>query len=539
MQKAVRLSKFLSLLLAVAVAFPAGLHAEEAVVFKKNETSVGRDIFEQNFYYEGTNYLRLDRLYRKLFHKKAAAKSVNVFDEVPDNTFFTNRHARKALSSGDISQGAGAAAANLGKLTIEGGYFAEVGTFLLVKDAQGNQYRLKFDHADHVELETGAEIVANRIFNALGYNVPEESIVNLEASQLIPGENAEVFDGTGFSKKLTQEKLDQHLMFVAQNEEGGYRVVASKIVKGEQLGGFKLQGRRRNDPNDGYDHETRRELRALQVFSSWMQLVDVRPENTMDVLVDENGTKVIKHYLIDVDAALGADSHGAKPASFGHEYFADFGETGKALLGLGIWEKPWQKRWKESGEKAGSAGLGYFDNRRFEPAKFKTQLPNYGFKDLTRADGFWAAKQIMAFKDADIQAAVKAASYSHAEDADAITKTLAERRDILGRYWFSKANPLDLFDVQGGKLVFEDLAINHQFAEKAGTVYHVDVITRSGKKGKKAASFTSAEPSLALDSNWGSQVDLLIRVSRAGAQPGPYARVEIDGGKVTSVTHQD
>lgn len=535
MQKAVRLSKFLSFLLAVIVAFPVGLCAEEAVQFKKNETSLGRDIFEQNFYYEGTSYLRLDRLYRAVFHKKAKAKNINVFDEVPDNTFFTNRHARKALSASEIEKGTVVSSASA-PFTIEGGYFGEVGTYLLAKDKDGNDYYLKFDHADHVELETGAEIVANRIYHALGYNVPEETIMNLEAGQLVPGANAEVFDGTGFSKKLTQDKLDQHLMFVAQNEEGRYRVVASKLVKGDHLGGFHFQGRRRNDPHDGYDHEARRELRALYVFAAWLNHTNLRPENTMDVLVDENGAKIIKHYLTDVDASLGADSHGAKPASFGYEYFADFGETGKAVLGLGIWEKPWQKRWKEAGEKTGSAAVGYFDNRRFNPEKFKTVLPSYSFKDLTRADGFWAAKQMMSLKDADIEAAVKAASYSNAEDAQTISKILSQRRDILGRYWFSESNSLDLFDIQGGKLVFEDLAVTHRFAEAEGTVYHVDVIAKQGKRGKKINAFTSTEPSFALDSNG---ADYLIRVSRSGAKPGPYVLVETAGGKVSGVTRQD
>ena len=51
------------------------------------------------------------------------------------------------------------------------------------KDKRGEEYELKFDHADHVELSTGAEIVANRIYYALGYNVPQTSILNLDSNQ--------------------------------------------------------------------------------------------------------------------------------------------------------------------------------------------------------------------------------------------------------------------------------------------------------------------------------------------------------------------
>jgi len=117
----------------------------------------------------------------------------------------------------------------------------------------------------------------------------------------------------------------------------------------------------------------------------------------------------------------------------------DYGEATKAFLTLGWWEKPWQKRWMESDERiTKSPAVGYFDNRYFDAGKFKTQLPYFAFKDLSRADGFWAAKIIMSFTDDDIRSIVETGKYSDPEDAEEVANVLIERRDLIGKYWFDQ-----------------------------------------------------------------------------------------------------
>lgn len=542
MLEAARLSKNVGvLLLFFSIAWP--LHASEAMEFKKNRTSLSRDFFDQNFYYEGTGLLRLDRLYRKIFRKKKPAKDVNVFDEVPDNTFFTNRHARDPLSKKDLAQGYrendGPDTDN--DLVISRGKFEGVNPGFFVKDSHADEYLLKFDPADNMELESAAEVIGSRFYYAMGYNVPQNTLVTFDSQKLIPGPDVKIIDGTGFKRSLTKEKLEEYLLLIPWNENGRFRASASKILA-DGKGGFSFQGRRRNDPDDPTRHEDRREIRALRVFSSWLNNNDVRQHNTLDVLVEENGRKVLKHYLVDMNASLGAAVHSPKPPHFGHEYFMDYGETGKAVLALGWWEKPWQKRWREAGEKTGPPAVGYFDNRYFEPQKFKTQLPHYAFKDLTRADGFWAAKIIMSFKDSDIEAIVKTGEFTDPKDAETIAKTLMERRDLIGRYWFSQAAPLDSFDIEDGKLIFEDLAVKYGFEEVSQTTYHTDVFASSRTK-KKITSLNVTEPSLRLDPNWFSQnenASLRIRVSRGTSEKlSPHVLVKISPKGIAGVRHQD
>ena len=60
--------------------------------------------------------------------------------------------------------------------------------------------------------------------------------------------------------------------------------MAGRGLPGKPLGGFRYYGTRPDDPNDIIDHEHRRELRALQVFGAWTNLVDMKAGNTLDML---------------------------------------------------------------------------------------------------------------------------------------------------------------------------------------------------------------------------------------------------------------
>lgn len=542
MSKAARLSKASFLLLAVSAMLASPLSAREAAPeFRKNETGLSRDFFEQNLFYDTTRYLRFDVLYRAVTGKKLRAADVNIYDEVPDNMFFTNRHGRKAMTLEELARGyrenEGPDAA--GNFQLFKGRFGEFNSRLFSKDSRGDAYLLKFDPIISPELGSGAEMIASRIYYALGYSVPQNTLLALDRSQIEAAPNARIVDSSGFKRKLTPEKLEKSLLYAAQNGEGKYRVVASKVIQGDLKGGFAFQGRRRNDPNDRFDHETLREIRALRVFGAWLNHTDLRSHNSIDVVVEKDGKKTLKHYLVDMDAALGAESHGAKPANFGYEHFIDYGETLKAVFALGLLEKPWQRRWREADNKETLWAAGYFDSRYFEPQKFKSQLPNLAFKDLTRADGFWAAKLIINFTNEQIAAIVKTAEYSDPKVTEDVTRVLQERRDIIGRYWFTAANPLDAFEFQQGKLTFKDLGVKHGFFKAEETEYHAEVYKDNESKKNFLATITSKEDSFSVNPSWGNNLLLKVTTSRASEKPGAWVLVQIRDGKIAGIKHQD
>lgn len=520
---------------------PARMAASQEI--STQEAGFYRDIFDQNVYYEGTGLLRLDRVYRTLFHKKSRSLDVNIYDEVPDNDFFVNRQGRKALSADELKQGYREAGIDLGSpLTIVRGEVNGLHPRFFVRDAAGNDFVLKFDSFDYFELATASEVIASRFFHAIGYNVPQYDIVTIPADQLKVGSGAMVVDDTGFEKALTSEKLEEFLLFVPRDPDGNFRASVEKVLPGENKGYFNLTGRRKSDPNDKINHEDRRDVRALQVFASWLGNTDLREANTADMLVDRDGRKVLKHYLTNFDSALGSSTHGAKAPTDGHEYLFDYGESLKNFFTLGFLEKSWQKRWRENGEKtASSPALGYFDNTYFDPAKFKTELPHYAFKNLSSADAFWAAKIIKSFSDADIRSIVDTGKLSSADDAAYVAKTLSDRRDIIARYWFERTNPLDEFAYDGNNLSFKDLSVQAGFESAETTNYVFDIISKNGNKGSRIETVQNRNSSLRINPQWfsqGNSLDILIKTIRGGKEL-PYVLVELTRDRIVEIVHQD
>ena len=537
------------LLIGPGASLPEITHSDYA----KRDSSLYRDVFDQSVYYEGTQYIHLERLYRDLFGKSKRSLDVNVFDEVPNSTFFTNRHGKESMSLEDLKRGPvrGSIPDRETQWTITKGKFKGISPGFFVKSDKGQKYLLKFDPVDDLELATGAEVVTDRFLHAIGYNVPQYTIAYLKKEQLgiVPG--TRFYDESGFKKELTPERLEEFLIYIPETADGHYRASASRILGGEILGPMRLQGRRKNDPGDSVNHEDRREIRGLQVFNAWLNNNDVRESNTLDVVEERDGRSEIRHYVIDFNSALGSTPRGPKPPMFGHEYMVDYEESFKAFLGLGFWKKPWQKRWDEAGQKSGAPSLGYFDNRYFNPGRYKTQLPYFSFKDLTRADGYWAAKIIMKFTNEDIDAIVSTGEYSDGETQKNLARTLIERRDLIGRFWFSQANPLDEFRLSsiGGayEVRFEDLAVHYGFQPEGQSIYRFDVIGRKGKKGVRLAREEVHERNFRIHPEWLSEysaIDLLIRTQRSGEREwSPFVRIEIESETgsphLSGILHQD
>lgn len=542
MQKAARHSRYCVLILAFM--FAGFVRTAEAAELKEGQIGTYRDAFDQTVYYEGTHFLRFDRLYRSIFNKKIRSENVNDFDEIPDNTFFTNRHGRARLSAAELERGAepaGKPNANGNWLVLGGKFLDSQSGVLLIQDSAGDQYELRFDTFDQFELATSSEVIASRFYHAIGYHVPPYSIATFSFDKLVIDPKATVIDRSGFQKQLTAEKLKELMLFLPMNDRSEYRVSARKILKGIEKGNFKFYGRQKSDPNDTVDHENRREIRALKVFAAWLNHYTVNANNTLGLAVNENGRETLKYYLINFNTALGSDVNGAKPPMFSHEFLFDYGETEKAFLSLGIWEKPWQKRWREAGEKTHpSSAIGYFDNRRFDTGKFKPELPYYAFKDLTAADGFWAAKIIMSFSNDDIKAIIKSGELSQLDDQNYLLDILSNRRDLIGKHWFSQTNPLDNFKIENNALIFDDLAIQYGFETASDTLYHIDVLQKDGKKYKKISSFKSEKPSFDIGNLLSSDqpAKLLIRTSRKGSvKSGAKAVVKISAKGILKILH--
>ena len=166
----------------------------------------------------------------------------------------------------------------------------------------------------------------------------------------------------------------------------------------------------------------------------------------------------MRHYLIDFGATLGSESTRPHRLSTGHEYLFDIPALLKSLFTLGLLGKPWDKS-----RTMAHPAVGFFEAERFHPGKWKENYPNPAFLEMTNQDAYWGAKIVMAFTPDDIRTIVKGGQYSDSTVEKYIVDTLIKRREKIGRYWYSKVNPLDRFALtkkgDGFDFHFTDLGV--------------------------------------------------------------------------------
>jgi len=401
------------------------------------------------------------------------AANVNVLDEVPDSTWFTNRHQRQRLSADELARGpnAGPPPALDGPLTVRSGKALGQSPGFVVEDRLGNRYVIKFDPPEIPEMATGAEVVSARIVGALGWNVPSYHIFALDPARLVLAKDATTKDKYRRKRAMNAEDIAHVFERAARTSDGRYRAIASSYIPGKPKGPFATLGVRPDDPNDRVPHEDRRELRGLRAVAAWIHYTDGRRGNTYDTFIPD-GAKPhalghIEHYLLDFSSTLGSGNIAYKSPKDGHEYFVDPPVIGASLFTLGLRVKPW-----EDTPPLANPALGYFEAATFQPDKWKTTYPNPLFDQATSRDLFWGAKLVSSFTDDDLRTVIAAGKWSDPAAERALFAILRERRQRIAREYFSteRINPIDRF-VADGALTFDDLAVQAAVASAESARY--------------------------------------------------------------------
>jgi hypothetical protein len=389
------------------------------------------------------------------------AQNVNTIDEVPDSNWFSNRIYARPLSIDDVTRGpntsAGPAA---GKWTIIRPKTAGTAPGFTVRDEAGNIWFLSMDARGYPVAATAAIAVATRLFWAMGYIVPESYLTTLRPENIVIGDNV-TLPSHGRRRRFTP--ADVHDVFARANRsaDGSYRVMAQAGLPGRVVGGFKYFGTRPDDPNDIVPHEHRRELRALQVFGAWTNLVDMKAGNTLDTVITENGRSYVRHYLQDVGSTFGTGSLDPRDPDEGHERVYQGAPTAKRLVTLGLYIQPWQTVDYEKNEE-----IGLFTGDAFEPEKWTPRVPAGALLRVRADDTLWAALRVMAFTDEHIRAAVKTGQYTDPAAEKLLSDVLIARRDKIARVYTAKVNPLVKFSLDGsGVLTFENPAVRAHIAD--------------------------------------------------------------------------
>lgn len=368
----------------------------------------------------------------------AEHESLNVthFDDVVSSSWFEHRNARRPMSLQAIARGPTVTGPDTSRaLTIVAGKAAGISPGFTVRDAAGQTFLFKFDPAGNPRLASAAGVIANRLFYAAGYHTPEDFIVVFDSARLELDPEAEL--STDFAERpMTEDDVRHVLSLTDPLPDGRYLALASKFLPGAPLGPFLFSGVREDDPNDHYHHQYRRDLRGLYVVASWLNHVDMRYENTLDIFIDPPG--YVKHYLIDFAAALGSGTIRPHLPREGREYNFDLWPTMGRIVTAGFYRVGW-----EGAEgRVLHPSIGWLAGETFDPGGWRANWPNEAFKRRTVRDSYWGAKLVGSFSDEQIAAAV-AEGQLPTEAAAELTRILIRRRDKIVSHWYSKVAPIE------------------------------------------------------------------------------------------------
>ncbi len=407
---------------------------------------------------------------------KRQADNVNKLDEVPESSWYTYRHYFEEMSPEELAEGPNTVAPDSeGKWTIFRAKLEGASSGFFIEDENGNRYLIKFDGYDYPELTTAADVISTKIFYAAGYTVPESVITYFDPDKVEIKEGVTV-EENGQKRSMTMDDYREIVKNRPASKDGKIRALASKFVAGIPLGPWNFEGTVKEDSNDRVLHEHRRELRGMRVISSWLNDTDRRDANTMAVY---NSDGYIDHYVQDFGNTLGANGTNIHQPIQGQAYLIDPRYMLVSAVALGGYITPWEQIEPEIEYPA----VGYFRSDVFRPGRWVPTHPLPAFENMTLRDAFWGAKKVMSFSDEDIRGIVATGQYSNPNAEEYIAQTLIERRDMIGRYWFGRINPLDKFSAEIENktllLTFTDLSVSGGLVSTSDHTYRAKITSEN------------------------------------------------------------
>ena len=455
---------------------------------------------------------------------------INHFGQVLDSSWFTNRLGRREYTPAQLQIGpnrSGGPAA--GPFTVIGGKVEGATPGLVIRDADGIEFIVKFDPPAFPALSSGAELIATKILWAAGYHVPENYVVTFDLDRLVLDPNATTAGRRGGEIPLTEKRLNDLIALVNPYPDGTIRALFSRHLPGELLGPFSYRGQRADDPNDHVPHERRRSLRGLWLFNAWLNNTDTRRANTMDVFLSSTpgaDEGVIRHYLLDFGDALGAAGTKPKLPGQGYESRFDWAFVGQELFTLGFAYRYWLPV-----QRSPFRSVGLYEAQVFDPARWRPNLPNPAFDEASALDTYWAGSIMARFTPEHIRAIVEAAGYTESGAKEWVLRVLLARQYRLLTHAFDGILPLDSPTVTAGKLSMVDLAVQANMLIAPDEVeYRWRVVDASGRNLGDGVSST---PTVDLD-------PIASRIDPHGSRPFvsvTWERQGEDGARPSVTVH--
>lgn len=386
------------------------------------------------------------------------AKNINTVGEVPDGPFYVNRAGRVALTPALVARAANTTDGPVdGPWTVVSAKSDGVTPGFTVRDQAGTLWFVKFDPPGWSGMATGTEVVAAKLFWAIGYHTVEYHIGRLHPANLVIEQGATITPDGQAERPMLVGDIDRLLEDADRGTDGAYRVVLSRGAPGRPVGRIRFHGTRPDDPNDIVPHEHRRELRGYRLFAAWLNHVDAKGINSLATLVTEDGRSFIRRYLLDFGSALGSAAVGPREGWEGYEeLFEPPREIARRILSLGFRVPAWRTmRWYES-PAIGRLPVRHDD---WNPQAWAPHIMTGAFRHMRLDDAFWAAEKLTFITDEIIDAAVREGAFDDPGAERALARTIRERRDRILQTYLPALTPVTSPALDAGELRFTDIAV--------------------------------------------------------------------------------
>lgn len=472
------------------------------------------------------------------------ALNITHFDDVVPSAWWEPRMGYRPITPRELAVGPAAPedAPDTRRLTVVDAKSAGVTPGFTVEDGKGDRYIVKFDPPEFFHIQSAASIIVSKLMWGAGYHVPEDYLMVFDSAALEVAEDAELETGGG-ERPMTMDDVRDLLARTKTLPDGRFLAVASKYVPGIPKGPFFFAGTRDDDPNDHYRHEHRRDVRALRVFSAWVNNTDLREGNTLDVYVEPG---YLRHYVIDFGATLGSGSTRTKHPKDGVERPADIWRFLTRFATLGAY----QADWEDDAWTLPHTSLGYMRAEGFDPGSWKATWTNPAWVNLTDADGYWASKILAAFTDEHIRAAVAEGGLPTRELEDTLGAIMIARRDRTVAHWYGTVSTVEepeLTSTGPGavRVTFRDLGLEEGLWAPAATRY-VWALHHDRRTLAEGEARAGTGPRQALDVGWrgdlpdGALLALDVFTQRSDRRPPPariYLRVADGTLEIVGLAH--
>ena len=411
------------------------------------------------------------------------AQNINTVDGVPDGPFYVNRAGRMPLTPAAVARASNTSDGPApGPWTVVSAKSDGVTPGFTIRDSKNDLWFIKFDPPGYRAMATGTEVVAAKLFWAVGYHTVEYYLRQLSPTDLVIGPNANVTPAGGKERPMVQDDVETLLEKADRDPDGTYRIIVSKAAPGRPVGRIRFDGTRRDDPNDIVPHEHRRELRAYRVFAAWLNHVDAKGINSLDVLVNEDGRSFIRRYLLDFGSVLGSAAVGPREKWEGYEGLVESpGDILGRILTLGLKVPQWRTlEWYEHP----AIGRVQQSHASWDPQRWAPHIMNGAFWHMRSDDAFWAAEKLAFITDDIIDAAIAEGRFGHPDAERELARAIRERRDRILQTYLPALNPVTDLALADGRLTFRNAAVDARVAQ-APTGYAADWFVFDNTTGER------------------------------------------------------